>query len=144
MEIDLINYKGIQYIGEIAFGNKNEDGDSKSAPVKTSTFVFDTGSAWTWVSTQDCNEVESFFQGGSNCQNGATTYFGSRSDEFYNHKLSKTYKQQIDGHLYPIKQFYGLGSISGFMAQDTITIKDKVIYPYKFLAVHEAKSLTFI
>lgn len=28
------------------------------------------------------------------------------------------------------------------MAEDTITINDKVIYPYKFLAVHEAKSLT--
>lgn len=45
--------------------------------------------------------------------------------------------------MFPVKLFYGLGSISGFTAQDTITINGQAsIYPFKFLAVHEAKSLT--
>ena len=44
--------------------------------------------------------------------------------------------------MYPVKLFYGLGSISGFTAQDTISInQQQSVYPFKFLAVHEAKNL---
>ena len=97
MEIELSNYKGIQYIGQIAFGNKKEDksgSDVKS--VQTNSFVFDTGSSWTWLSTLDCKDEDGLLFNGSDCENGATGYFGGRSTDFYNHKLSKTYKQQID------------------------------------------------
>jgi len=114
IEIDLINYQGIQYYGQIGIGNtKGKDGQDER--VQNSTFVFDTGSCWTWVSTKDCLKTGSMF-GGSNCQNGESNFFNIKSHDYFDFEKSKSFIGKVGNHIYPTKLFYGQGSISGYLS----------------------------
>ena len=88
-EVPVDNIYNYQYIGKLWIGSHMQE----------MTFIFDTGSAWTWIPSRDCPNTE--------CANNHYNY--SASDGFVN-----TGSREIVN--------YGMGSIEGFVVNDDISI----------------------
>lgn len=85
------------------------------------TFIFDTGSAWTWIPSEDCDKTE--------C-----------TKNHYNYKLSEGYKNTGGQD----EIFYGIGYVKGYIVNDDISItnsKETAARDVNFLSVTNAKSL---
>uniref|UniRef100_A0A1B6IAP2 Peptidase A1 domain-containing protein n=1 Tax=Homalodisca liturata TaxID=320908 RepID=A0A1B6IAP2_9HEMI len=91
-EVNLYDFQGIQYYGEISLGT----------PGQTFTVLFDTGSADLWIPSSKCKFWD------------IACWFHLK----YNSKKSSTY--QDDGRPFSIK--YVTGSASGFLSRDVLTI----------------------
>ena len=85
------------------------------------TFIFDTGSAWTWIPNSDCPNTE--------CTSNHYFYY-----------QSKGYRDS--GRIETVK--YGIGSIKGRVVNDDISITNSpktTAHNVNFLSVFEAKEL---
>ena len=86
------------------------------------TFIFDTGSAWTWIPSEDCSDKE--------CTKNHYQYH--KSEGFRN-----TYQKE--------KVVYGISEISGYVVNDDIAIAPSTKYmatDVNFLSVNKAKDLS--
>ena len=86
------------------------------------TFIFDTGSAWTWIPSEDCPDDQ--------CANN-----------HYNYKKSKGYRKTYQVE----KIVYGIGEINGFVVNDDISISNSIAYmatDVNFLSIFSAKHLS--
>jgi hypothetical protein len=88
------------------------------------TFIFDTGSAWTWIPSEDCPDEE--------CPN-----------RHYQYHLSSGYHDtgEVDNVV------YGIGEIKGQIVNDDIAITKSTEYQaidVNFLSVYYAKDLATI
>eukprot|EP01137_Pigoraptor_chileana_P031562 Opistho-2@19560 len=88
----LQNVQDAFYIGDVSLGT----------PAQRQATIFDTGSSNFWVTGKDCKS--------SACKDS--------SKSIYDHTKSSTYKK--DGKAFSIQ--YGQGSVSGVLAQDSVTI----------------------
>ena len=88
------------------------------------TLIFDTGSSWLWVPSQDCKE----------CHTKAKLY-----------NTSKSFKYRETGTT-PMNIKYGSGSVWGKKSQDQVCLEknklDTCISNYNFLAVDTATDLS--
>ena len=85
------------------------------------TFIFDTGSAWTWIPSKDCPDKE--------CTNNHYDY--TKSEGFRKSSVIK-------------EVHYGIGYIKGNIVNDDISISNSLSTAAKdvnFLSVTHAKSL---
>ena len=101
-----------QYFGKLWIGSQLQE----------MTFIFDTGSAWTWIPNSDCPD--------SQC-----------TRNHYRYQVSSGYKNT--GLLETVR--YGIGSIKGNVVNDDISITDKAITMARnvnFISVFEAKNLS--
>lgn len=85
-------------------------------------FIFDTGSAWTWVPNSDC----------TGCPGN-----------HYNYAFSEDYYQSQ----YTKKIFYGVGSVKGYVVNDDITVAppetgaNAMAHNVNFISVYESEDL---
>ena len=54
-ELSLVNYFNAQYIGHLYIGGSAQDSTSD---MQYMTMIYDTGSHWTWVQLDECQEVQ--------------------------------------------------------------------------------------
>lgn len=88
------------------------------------SFIFDTGSAWTWIPNEDCPKTE--------CKNGV-----------YHFRKSKGYLET--GQTSEV--VYGIGYIQGMIVNDDISISKDAMLAAKdvnFLSVYHARDLSGI
>ena len=111
-EVLIDNIYNYQYIGKLWIGSHMQE----------MTFIFDTGSAWTWIPSSDCPTYE--------CPNNH--YFYQMSEDFLN-----TDQIEIVN--------YGMGSIEGFVVNDDISITgdaSALARDVNFINVYAAKELS--
>jgi hypothetical protein len=108
----LENWDNYQYVGQLWLGSHQQQ----------MKFIFDTGSAWTWVPNSDC----------TGCPGN-----------HYNYALSADYYQSQ----YTKKIFYGVGSVKGYVVNDDITIAppetgaNAMAHNVNFISVYESEDL---
>jgi hypothetical protein len=85
----LTNVHNFQYFGKLWVGTQLQE----------MTFIFDTGSAWTWIPSQDCPLDE--------CPNRRYEY--KYSEGFRNTGITE-------------EVVYGIGKINGYIVNDDISI----------------------
>lgn len=112
----MINYKNMGYEGTFRFGN----------PSQELQVVFDTGSSWAWVFSEDC--------GGKNkmCPARSHKFVQAKSKGF---KINKNYGQFLQ---------YGKGAIYGNPSEDRgcfSTDSQSCISKLDFLTVIKSKDL---
>jgi hypothetical protein len=85
------------------------------------SFIFDTGSGWTWAPTSACPKTQ--------CTKNRFDY-----------RVSKNFKNSSDTEIVN----YGIGSIKGWVVNDDIAIKQNInftAYGVNFLGIYEAVAL---
>lgn len=100
-----------QYFGKLWVGSQLQE----------MTFIFDTGSAWTWIPNSDCPDAQ--------C-----------ARNHYRYQVSSGYKNT--GRIETVK--YGIGSIKGNVVNDDISITNQRITmasDVNFISVFEANNL---
>ncbi|CDW83892.1 eukaryotic aspartyl protease family protein [Stylonychia lemnae] len=114
IEKDLQNYYNVQYYGKLFMGSQQEE----------MTLIFDTGSSWLWVPSQNCKD----------CHTKAKLY-----------DTKKSYKYRQVGTT-PLNVRYGAGNVWGYKSQDQVCLEknkpETCIINYNFLAVDQATDLS--
>ena len=86
--IPLTHYQDVQYFGELAIGTAGS-----GQPTQFKTFIFDTGSAWMWLPTTECQtpEQREAGLGESQCQTGSASDDGTTDSKWFNYHKSLTF-----------------------------------------------------
>ena len=113
--IPLTHYQDVQYYGELAVGTAGPD-----QPTQFKTFIFDTGSAWMWLPTTECQtpEQREAGLGESQCQTGSANDDGTADSKWFNHDKSSTFSHPYGKESQERQIAYGAGSITGYHARD--------------------------
>lgn len=109
--VDLMNAFNMQYYGKLWVGSHMQE----------MTFIFDTGSAWTWIPSSDCPDDQCTKE----------HYMYQKSSGFHNTNQKEDVK-------------YGIGEIEGYVVNDDISItsnKETLTKDVNFINVYYARSL---